>query len=221
MDWSVFVHPPLLPVHSGNGPGGASILDPPWLWLRSLYSALGHIKWDVNTAAECARCQAQANLHNRNNDKYTLLYLAILLNPDLPTEFKSGIIIWRQMWLHCVIKSKVDHIEKSVPPHGGCDAFTQQPIPANAILLDDLSGNWPGDNWWCFIELTVFIVIIYHVVGVCWDLFDCILTFTTFEWVYIHYEILFHPIIFSPQRDSQWLPRLPQSPGQPEKMSRE
>ena len=44
------------------------------------------------------------------------------------------------MCLHSVIKSKVDHVEKSISSHGGCDAFTQQTIPSKAILLDDLPG---------------------------------------------------------------------------------
>ena len=55
------------------------------------------------------------------------------------------------MCLHSVIKSKVDHVEKSISSHGGGDAFTQQTIPSKAILLDDLPGYWPenisSDDW--------------------------------------------------------------------------
>ena len=58
-----FVHPPLLPVDGEDGPGCPPVLDDAWLRLRALDPTLGHIKRDVDAAAQGAGSQAQANLN--------------------------------------------------------------------------------------------------------------------------------------------------------------
>lgn len=76
-------HPPLLPEHGEDGAGGAPVLDPPGLRLRTLDPTLGHVKRDVDTTAEGACRQAQANL----NISGIFLNLMTYYSADLPTEF--------------------------------------------------------------------------------------------------------------------------------------
>ena len=69
----LYLYPPLFLVDSQDDPGSSSVFDLPLLRLRPLDPALGHVKGDVDAAAQGACRQAQSNLHSTNTFK--LLFL--------------------------------------------------------------------------------------------------------------------------------------------------
>ena len=92
---------PLLPVHQADGRQRPPVLDRPCL--GALDATLGHVEGNVDTAAESAGSQTEANL---------------------PAELQSGVRGTWQPAFHRVIETKVNHVEETIPSHGGRNSFS-------------------------------------------------------------------------------------------------